>query len=130
MPQRKVKIEFKDDDGGVYTISLTGGITRDKVGRVMEIVDLLSPEQQDRQRIPQTDTTFGRLYELIESKFPLGSFGSPEVLEAYEDEYSAPIRLSTISTYLQRFHDRGVLTRQKSSSSSGWSYRRSKLNTH
>ena len=124
MPGTRVKIDFEDAEGSAYTISVAGHVSKDKLSRVMEMVELLNPQENTESAVPTGETTFGRLYSLIETKFPLGSFGSPEILEAYEDEFKKPIRLSTISTYLQRFHDRGLLTRQRSPS--GWNYRRTK----
>ena len=125
MAGRKVKIEFTDEDGGIYNISMTGSITKDKVERIMEMVELLAPTSEKTLNLPNNNTSFSKLYQLIETKFPLGNFFSTDILEAYEDEYKNPIRLNTISTYLQRFSEKGVLTRQHTSS--GWVYRRSKI---
>lgn len=126
MAQRKIKIEFNDGDGGKYTISLDGSMSREKVLKMMDMVELLGEksEQEEPQAI-STDTSFGKLYQLIEKKFPLGSFTSADVLEAYEDEYNKPARLSTISTYLSRLEQKRLLSRQRTAS--GWTYRRERV---
>ncbi len=126
MAQRKIKIEFNDGDGGKYTISLDGSMSREKVLKIMDIVELLGDKagQEEAQTI-SGDTSFGKLYQLIEKKFPLGSFTSADVLEAYEDEYNKPARLSTISTYLSRLEQKRLLTRQRTAS--GWIYRRERI---
>jgi hypothetical protein len=126
LTQRKIKIEFNDGDGGKYTISLDGSMSREKVLKMMDIVELLgNKEEQETTQIISGDTSFGKLYQLIEKKFPLGSFTSADVLEAYEDEYNKPARLSTISTYLSRLEQKRLLTRQRTAS--GWIYRRERI---
>ena len=124
MPRRKVKVEFDDGDGGKYSISLGGYLTKEKVLRVMDLVELLGAPEPELQI--SDETTAGRLHKLIDKRFPLGIFGSGEVLEAYEDEYNQPVKLATISTYLSRFTDQGVLHRTKTGAN--WSYRRIRIN--
>ncbi len=128
MAQRKIKIEFNDGDGGKYTISLDGSMSREKVLKIMDFVELLDDkegQQEPQAQVISGDTSFGKLYQLIEKKFPLGSFTSADVLEAYEDEYNKPARLSTISTYLSRLEQKRLLTRQRTAS--GWIYRRERI---
>ncbi|MEM3383566.1 MAG: hypothetical protein QXL52_02485 [Nitrososphaerales archaeon] len=126
MAKRKIKIEFDDGEGGRYKIHMEGNIHRDKVLKIIDMVEIISDKNDVTKIIPSKDTTFGRLYNLIEKKFPLGSFTSTDILEAYEDEYNQPIRLSVISTYLQRLTEKGLLTRYRMNQ--GWSYRRTQLN--
>ena len=121
MARRKVRIEL-EADGAKYTFTIEGSITKDKVLKFMELIDLLSPEEQTFYR---EDTLVGRISKLIEEKFPYGAFTSTELLELYEDEYNEPIKLSTISTYLSRLSRRGFLTRRRTQS--GWVYQRARL---
>ena len=103
-------------------------MSREKVLKMMDIVELLGNKegQEELQAQPISgDTSFGKLYQLIEKKFPLGSFTSADILEAYEDEYNRPSRLSTISTYLSRLEQKQLLTRQRTAS--GWIYRRERI---
>jgi predicted transcriptional regulator len=44
------------------------------------------------------------------------------VLEAYEDRYNEPIKLSMVSTYLARFTSKGILARNRSGRE--WRYKR------
>jgi hypothetical protein len=120
MPRRKVRVEFEDGEGSKYTVCLDGKFSRDKVLKIMDLVDLLG--EQEQNSLPSSKTTNSRLYQLIEKKFPLGQFTSSEVLESYEDEYNKPIRLGTVSTYLSRFVERGILKRMRAGVN--WSYRR------
>lgn len=106
---------------------MEGTLSRDKVLKIVDMAEMIGGKSEANQQIAfSRDTTFGRLYILIEKKFTLGSFTSTDILEAYEDEYNTPIRLSTISTYLQRLTEKGLLTRSKTNL--GWAYRRAQLN--
>ena len=128
MPRRRIKVEFEDSDGGKYTLALSGALSRDKVLRLIDMVQLMdNSEHNEETSFKSSDTTFSKLYQLLEKRFPLGNFTSTDLLEAYEDEYQQPIKLSTISTYLSRFTDRGILARQRISS--GWSYKRVRIST-
>ncbi|MGQ9469400.1 MAG: BlaI/MecI/CopY family transcriptional regulator [Nitrososphaerales archaeon] len=127
MPKHRFKIEFEDEQGGRYKISMEGSLSRDKILKIIDMVEMIGGKSEVNQQIAfSKDTTFGRLYTLIEKRFTFGSFISTDILEAYEDEYNTPIRLSTISTYLQRLTEKGLLTRNKTSS--GWAYRRAQSN--
>lgn len=126
LARRRVKLEFDDGEGGKYTITLEGSISRDKVLKLMDMVELLGGGGEAEPQAPSEDTLLGRIYRLVERRFPLGSFTSTDLLEAYEDEYGRPVKLSTVSTYLQRLCERGVLRRERSASGS-WSYRRMRL---
>ncbi len=127
LPKRRIKIEFDDGEGGKYAISMEGTVSREKVLKVIDMAEMVEGKGEINQQVAfSKDTTFGRLYALIGEKFTFGSFTSTDVLEAYEDECNTPIRLSIISTYLQRLTEKGLLTRNKTNS--GWAYRRAPLN--
>ena len=125
MTRRRIKIEFTDEDGGRYTISLDGSISREKVLKVVDLVDIMGGSEEEPQPVASKDSKFYKIYDLIEKKFPLGSFASPDLLEAYEDQFNKPIRMSTVSTYLARLSEKGLLKRQKTPD--GWMYRRVRI---
>ncbi|NWG09758.1 MAG: hypothetical protein HXX80_05590, partial [Nitrososphaerales archaeon] len=126
MPKRRIKIEFDDGEGGKYSVVMEGSISRDKLSNMMNMVDLMEGKNEERQQpVFSLETRFGRLHDLIEKKFAFGSFTSTDVLEAYEDEYNTPAKLATISTYLQRLTERGLLTRRRTDV--GWSYHKSQI---
>jgi uncharacterized protein (UPF0147 family) len=112
MPNRKIKIEFNDEEGSKYTISLEGRPSKDKLDRIISVIDEI-----DNSTIPTNiltlDTTFNKTLKLIEDKYSLGSFTSNDILEAFEDEYNTPIKLSTVSTYLTRLLQKGHLKRER-----------------
>ncbi len=118
---------MEDGAGSKLSVSLEGNLTREKVLKLIDMVDSLGAGEEE---VPEPlklpgGNTFGKLFQLIDQKFYLGTFGSGDLLEAYEDEYAVPIRLSTVSTYLARLVERGLLGRQMGDS--GWTYRRIRL---
>jgi len=123
---RRFKVEFDDGEGGRYTLSLDGNVSREKVLKLIDIVDLLGGGEEKPEVLFSQDTMFGKIYGLIERKFPVGFFSSTDLLETYEDEFGRPIKLSTISTYLSRLQSKGLLNRQRTPT--GWLYRRVRIN--
>ena len=121
--RKKVKIEFQDQRGTKYTLSVEGALSREKVMKMMDMMELMdgAPDTMERPA-PDTGTTFGRIMELIETSYTGKDFASPDLAREYEEKYNEPIPLSTVATYLSRLVDRGTLKRQKFSNS--WIYRR------
>jgi hypothetical protein len=118
--KKRFKIELEDAEGSKYNLSLEGNISKDKIMKIVEFMDLLNVESNansesgsyDNNR--STPASVGdRLWSLIESKFPYGGFTSTDILELYEDQYNEPIKLSIISTYLSRYSERGRLARTR-----------------
>lgn len=121
VPARKVKVEFFDDIGTKHTITLEGAITKEKIGRVLDYVELMGrlpnpPGDGLRQPARQK---FERVRDLL-SEFQGRAFRSIDIQHAYEERHGEPIGLSTVCTYLSRFVDRGVVLR--SGSSAEWLY--------
>jgi len=119
---KKLNFEFTDDDGNKYKFSVLGNINKDKILKFLEITNMLDQSSNKENNFPNVNTTFGKLYSLLENKFNFGNFTSSDVLLAYEDEYNELIKLSTVSTYLQRFYDKNYLIRKKTSI--GWNYKK------
>jgi len=114
MPARKMRVEIYDETGNRYTVTFEGRVTRDKALRLLDLVELLggvpgsnSSWAQQGPELSKVD----RAQLIIEKYFPLGWFSSKNVQSVYEQEFKEPIQLSTISTYLARMADRGVLDR-------------------
>jgi len=125
--RKKVKIEITDEEGTTYSLAVHGRFSQEKVLRVMELVDLLGrSDHNDVMAAPPKDsTTYGRILKLIQSSYPAKEFSSADIARDYEDLHAAPIPLSTVSTYLARLADRGILNRQKFGNS--WVYRVTRL---
>ena len=118
--KKRFKIELEDAEGSKYNLSLEGNISKDKIMKIVEFMDLLNVESNKNSESESygnnrsTPASVGdRIWSLIESKFPYGGFTSTDILELYEDQYNEPIKLSIISTYLSRYSERGRLARTR-----------------
>ena len=118
MVVRKVKVEIEDDRGNHYTFSITHPISRDKVIQFIDLVEMMSgPEKAEAFKAAgeiyqPPKPKFKKIIELIREKFPLTWFSSSDVQLAYEEKFKEPISLSTVSTYLGRYCDKGLLVRR------------------
>jgi hypothetical protein len=118
--KKRFKIELEDAEGSKYNLSLEGNISKDKIMKIVEFMDLLNIESNGNSdneiynNNKSTPASVGdRIWSLIEGKFPYGGFTSTDILELYEDQYNEPIKLSIISTYLSRYSERGRLARTR-----------------
>ena len=114
---------MEDQDGARYDIKLEGNVTRDKVLKIFEMMDLMNIEEGPEAL--NLDSVGSKIWHIIDKQFPVGKFTSTEILEKYEDEYNEPIKLSIISTYLSRFAQKGRVQRAKSGRE--WTYQVIKL---
>ncbi|HUG96136.1 MAG TPA: hypothetical protein VMJ94_01220 [Nitrososphaera sp.] len=116
--KRKFKIELEDAEGSKYNLSLEGNVSKDKIMKIVEFMDLLNIEsngsgETETFTAKAAASVGDRIWSLVEGKFPYGGFTSTDILELYEDQYNEPIKLSIISTYLSRYSDRGRLARNR-----------------
>jgi hypothetical protein len=123
MTRKKIRIDLEDADGAKYNFNLEGNITRDKVLKIFELMDLMNIEEQEDA--PQLDSVGAKIWHIVDKYFPMGKFTSTEVLEKYEDEYNEPIKLSIISTYLSRFNTKGRINRLRNGRE--WLYQLAKI---
>ena len=120
MVRKKIRIQLDDGEGGKYLLSVEGNVTREKIIKVFELMELLDMEKVEEGA--NLNSVGSKISNIVENKFSFGDFTSSELLEAYEDEFNEPIKLSVISTYLSRFAGRGMLERKRNSRE--WLYRK------
>ena len=118
MNQKRIRINLEDQEGAKYKFDIEGNVTKDKVLKLFELMDLMNIE--DGQNTPDLDSVGGKIWNIVENPFPAGRFTSSSVLEKYEDEYNEPIKLSVVSTYLARFSSRNRIQRTRVGRE--WSY--------
>lgn len=109
--KKRVRIEIADGSSEKVTITLEGHITRERVLRLMDIMQLLGTGQNEEESSQEDVSKFDRVLILLQRKFPAGWFTSQDVMVAYEDLYDEPIGLSTVSTYLARLVERGMVSK-------------------
>ena len=118
MAPQSIRIDIEDAEGANFNLNLTGNITREKVLKAFELLDLMNIE--DVEESPHLDSLGAKIWHVVDKSFPTGKFTSSEVLEKYEDEYNEPITLSKISVYLSRFSGKGKIERARTGRE--WSY--------
>ncbi len=118
-------IEFIDDEGSKFTLSISGPLTKEKMNKIIEVYEFLGGSMVEEQT--DAESKFAKVNRLIDKMFPASPFTTPQLQEAYEDTYQEPIKLSTLSTYLNRLTDQRVLKRVRTST--GYIYRKITLTT-
>jgi hypothetical protein len=130
--KKKIKIELEDAEGGKYNLSLEGNLSKDKIQKVLQLVETLNISKDDLDNnlklpIEQNNTlqkydlgpnlsgnSIGsKIWSLIENNFAFSSFTSSNVAESYEESYGEQLQLSLISTYLSRYFEKQKLIRSK-----------------
>ena len=123
MAKKRIRIDMEDADGARYDIKLEGNVTREKVLKIFEMMDLMNIEEE--QETANMDSIGSKIWYIIDKFFPMGKFTSTNILEKYEDEYNEPVKLSIISTYLSRFSTKGKVDRIRTGRE--WTYQAIKL---
>ncbi len=123
MAKKHIRIGMEDSEGARYDIKLEGNVTREKVLKIFEMMDLMNIEED--QGITNMDSVGAKIWNIIDKFFPIGKFTSTNILEKYEDEYDEPVKLSIISTYLSRFSTKGKIDRVRTGRE--WTYHTIKL---
>jgi hypothetical protein len=109
MAKKRIRIDMEDADGARYDIKIEGNVTRDKVLKIFEMMDLMNIE--DEQEVTNMNSVGSKIWHIVDKFFPVGKFTSTNILEKYEDEFNEPVKLSIISTYLSRFSSKGRIDR-------------------
>lgn len=123
MAKKRIRIDMEDADGARYDIKLEGNVTREKVLKIFEMMDLMNIEEE--QETTNMDSIGSKIWHIVDKFFPIGKFTSTNILEKYEDEYNKPVKLSIISTYLSRFSTKGKIDRIRTGRE--WTYQTIKL---
>lgn len=123
MAKKRIRIDIEDAEGANFNLNLSGNITREKVLKAFEFLDLMNIE--DTPNSPQLDSVGAKIWNIVDKFFPMGKFTSSTILEKYEDEYNEPIKLSIISTYLSRFTEKGRIERARTGRE--WTYQSIKI---
>jgi len=107
-------VEVFDGNGNRYAITFEGQVTREKALHLLDLVELLGgmpAGNPEWNRAASDFSKFDKVRLIIDKSFPIVWFSSRDVQSVYEQEFMEPISLSTVSTYLSRMADRGVLAK-------------------
>ena len=114
---------MEDADGARFDIKIEGNVTREKVLKIFEMMDLMNIEEE--QEPTNMESVGSKIWHIVDKFFPMGKFTSTNILEKYEDELNEPIKLSVISTYLARFSSKGRVNRARTGRE--WTYQTIKI---
>jgi len=118
---RKLKIEFYDADGVRHSITIDGPVSREKVAKILDLVEIISGTPlPSPAALRISSKKFDRLTSTILARLNTRPFTSSDAKKTFEATFSEKIPLSTVSTYLSRLVDRGLL--QKHAQSEGLRY--------
>lgn len=123
MAKKRIRIDMEDSDGARFDIKIEGNVTREKVLKIFEMMDLMNIEEE--QETTNMDSVGSKIWHIVDKFFPMGKFTSTSVLEKYEDEFNEPVKLSVISTYLSRFSSKGRIDRVRTGRE--WTYQAIKI---
>jgi hypothetical protein len=128
--RKKIKIEFEDADGSKYNLSLDGAISKNKMLKVYELMEILNTpggppyEKSDnkygnalthdgKSTVDRLTSVGSKIWYIVENKFNNTTFTSTDIQELYAEEFKEPMRLDAIATYLSRYVNRGKLIRNR-----------------
>ena len=124
MTKKRIRIDVEDADGARYDIKVEGNVTREKILKIFEMMDLMNIEEEPESSV-KMDSTGSKIWYIVDKFFPTGKFTSTSILEKYEDELNEPVKLSIISTYLSRFAAKGRVDRVRTGRE--WTYQSIKI---
>ena len=120
--KKKIKIELEDDEGDKYNLSLEGNFSKEKILKVIELlelvrsnptVDLTAKSHEEGNNNNCTLSVDSKIWNIIEQSFTYTQFTSSDIAYFYNKKYNETIKLSIISTYLSRYATKGKLKRSK-----------------
>jgi len=120
--RKRIKIEVEDEEGTKFTLALEGKVSRDKLMKAVDMLEIMDVPLDHPYRAPDERTFLGKVMTLLETEFAAGDFSSSDVAREFEEKYNLPVKLSTISTYLARLADKEYIKRERFGNS--WVYRR------
>ena len=126
--RKRIKFEVEDEEGTKYTLALEGKVSRDKLMKAVDMLEIMDIPMDQSLKAPDQGTFLGRMMTLLETEFAAGDFSSSDVAREFEEKYNQPVKLSTVSTYLLRLVDKQYVRRERFGNS--WVYRRVYLKTN
>jgi predicted transcriptional regulator len=119
MSKANLTIERTDNNGNIYTLTVKGQkIPNDKYQQILDVLDLLCGTPNESQLINSSNniftielSLFEKIQSIVQKNFSLIWFASKDIQTVYERELKEPINLSTVSTYLSRMTNKGLLIR-------------------
>ena len=107
---KKIKLEVILEDGTKIKLEIPNG-SKDKVESFLKLIELYGPDHENFSNEFNNDTLYFKIYNLIKNEFGLAVFSLGDLYTTYLLKYGEKIRKSTLSTYLSRLVENGMLVR-------------------
>ena len=85
--RKRIKIELEDEEGTRYTLALEGAVSRDKLMKAMDMLEVMDVPLEHSRKTPDEGTFFGKVQTLLETTFAAGDFSSSDVAREFEDNH-------------------------------------------
>ena len=72
MAKKRIRIDMEDADGARYDIKLEGNVTRNKVLKIFEMMDLMNIEEEEQS--VKMDSVGSKIWHIVDKFFPMGKF--------------------------------------------------------
>ncbi|MDH7555722.1 MAG: hypothetical protein QHG94_02115 [Candidatus Methanosuratincola sp.] len=108
---KRIKIEICDTNGEQITVTLSGQVAKDKLLKILQIIDNDSAAPPAKTSTV-TKTTKDKLLDVITADLSKVWFTSKDLSLLFQERFHEPIKPSTISTYLTRLYSNGYLERK------------------
>ena len=70
MARKRIRIDLEDQGGAKYNFNIEGNVTREKILKIFELMDLMNIEGQEAT--PQLDSVGGKIWNVVDKHFPIG----------------------------------------------------------
>jgi len=67
MKQRRIRINLEDNEGAKFKFDIEGNVTKDKVLKLFELMDLMNIEEE---QTPDLDSVGGKIWNVVEKPLP------------------------------------------------------------
>ena len=108
----RVRIEVEYDDGTRNIFQFEGNITREKLMRCLEMIDLESSPLPSAHTEDSGYSLIKQLEYFLRITYPRKWFTSSEIREAFAKIHGIDIKPTTLSTYLSRLYEEDILERR------------------
>src|SRR5438128_444976 len=96
---RRFKLEFYDDEGVRHSITIDGQVTREKVGRLLDLVEVMAGTPRGTaSALSISPRKFDRLASTIISELKQREFTASEAKKAFETSFTEKIPVSTCNS--------------------------------
>jgi len=108
----RVRIEVEYDDGTRNIFQFEGNITREKLMRCLEMIDLETIPHPSAHEEEHRYSLIKQLEYFLRITYPRRWFTSSDVKDAFAKTHGIDIKPTTLSTYLARMYEENILERR------------------